>query len=115
MQSKQLMIVIGGLIGETITKSQGQAPCLGDIPLLGWAFKSLSEGKEDTNLYVFITPRVVKNPLEAERIYNEKNSEMKKYMKKGEVTLYDKLNQFGKNKDEQKDKEPTIPQWLMNF
>ena len=103
-------VVIGGLIGETSTKTQSQAPCLGDIPGLGWAFKSVSEGKEDTNLYVFITPTVVKNPLEAERLYHEKNREMKKFMKKGEVTLYDKLNQFGKNKDEQKDKEPTIPQ-----
>lgn len=102
-------VVIGGLIGETVTKSKGQAPCLGNIPLLGWAFKSLSEGKEDTNLYVFITPRVVKNPLEAERIYNEKNKKMKKHIQKGEVTLYDKLNKFGKREKEQKDKEPTIP------
>nr|MDA3787899.1 type II secretion system secretin GspD [Desulfobacula sp.] len=91
-------VVIGGLIDENLTKTESQAPCLGDIPGLGWAFKSVSEGKEKTTLYVFITPRVVKNPLEAEKIYNEKNKNIKS-IKRGEITLYDKLNQFKDNDD----------------
>nr|MDA3790111.1 type II secretion system secretin GspD [Desulfobacula sp.] len=98
-------VVIGGLIDENLTRTESQAPCLGDIPGLGWAFKSLSEGKEKTNLYVFITPRVVKNPFEAGKILNEKHKELKKFIKKGEVTLYDKLNKFQNNDNEQKNKE----------
>ncbi|MCK5097967.1 MAG: type II secretion system protein GspD, partial [Desulfobacteraceae bacterium] len=97
-------VVIGGLIDETFTKTESKAPCLGDVPGLGWAFKSVSEGKEKTNLYVFLTPRVVKNPLEAEKIYNEKNREINS-IKKGEINLYDKLNKFQDNENEQKNKE----------
>ncbi len=84
-------VVIGGLIGENLTKSDSQAPCLGNIPGLGWAFKSTSEGKEITDLYIFLTPRVVKNPLEAKKIYKEKSKEINS-IKKGEITIYNKLN-----------------------
>ncbi|MCK5836214.1 MAG: type II secretion system protein GspD, partial [Desulfobacula sp.] len=84
-------VVIGGLIGENLTKSNSQAPCLGNIPGLGWAFKSTSEGKEITDLYIFLTPKVVKNPLEAKKIYKEKSKEINS-IKKGEITIYNKLN-----------------------
>lgn len=102
-------VVIGGLIDENQTKTESQAPCLGNIPGLGWAFKSVSEGKEKTNLYVFITPRVVKNALEAQKINNEKNKDIKS-IKKGEITLYDKLNQFKRDDDEQNNEESAKPQ-----
>jgi len=65
-------VVIGGLIDETMSETTYKVPCLGDVPLLGWAFKSRSTGSEKTNLYVFITPKVVENPAEAEAIYGEK-------------------------------------------
>jgi len=85
-------VVIGGLIDETFTKVQSKTPCIGDIPLLGWGFKSLSTGEERTNLYVFLTPRVIKNPLELEKIYKEKKNELDT-IKEGEVLLYDKLKE----------------------
>jgi type II secretory pathway component GspD/PulD (secretin) len=54
-------IVIGGLIrtrgSETITK----VPFLGDIPILGNAFKHRNKSKdEDRELIIFITPHIVK-------------------------------------------------------
>ncbi len=84
-------VVIGGLIDESQSSRQFQTPCLGNIPLLGWAFRSVGEGKEKTNLYVFLTPRVVKNPLEVSQLYEEKKAEAET-LKKGEVLLYDRLN-----------------------
>ncbi len=93
-------VVIGGLIGENLTKENYQTPCLGSIPGLGWAFKSVSEGKEITNLYIFLTPTVVKNPLEAKKIYNKKNKEINS-IKRGEITMYNKLNP---NKDDEMNK-----------
>jgi len=80
-------VVIGGLIDESLTKTEYKTPCLGDVPGLGWAFKTTSEGEEKTNLYVFLTPRVIKNPLEAEKIYKEKTRSIES-IKKGEVILY---------------------------
>jgi len=80
-------VVIGGLIDESITKTQTKVPCLGNIPLLGYAFKNESKGEEKTNLFVFLTPKVVKNPVEARQIYEEKKTEIES-IKKGNINLY---------------------------
>ncbi len=82
-------VVIGGLIDETLTRSENKTPCLGDIPILGWAFKTASDGEAKTNLYVFLTPRVIKNPMEADKIYHEKKEQIKT-IQKGEVLLHEK-------------------------
>ncbi len=84
-------VVIGGLIDETTTKSTNKMPCMGNVPVLGWAFKSVSEGKEKTNLYVFLTPKVIRNPLEMQDLLKEKRQNHES-VKSGEVLLYDKLN-----------------------
>ncbi|MCW8799642.1 MAG: type II secretion system protein GspD, partial [Desulfobacter sp.] len=81
-------VVIGGLIDETLSKEVGQTPCLGDIPVLGNAFKSRSSGSDRTNLFIFLNPRVVKNTLEAKEIYQEKKDEMDE-LQKQEIKLYD--------------------------
>ena len=102
-------VVIGGLIDEGSTTTENKTPCLGDIPGLGWAFKTVSEEIDKTNLYVFLTPKVIKNPLEADEIYTEKKEDIDA-VKRGEVSLYekiDKLNKFGKKDDDgQKTDEP---------
>ena len=69
-------IVIGGLIDDTTTNSETKVPVLGDIPILGWLFKDTSETTVKTNLYIFITPRVIKNPGEAESVLQEKQEQM---------------------------------------
>ncbi len=84
-------VVIGGLIDESITQTQTKVPCLGDIPFLGYGFKNESKGEDKTNLYVFLTPKVVQNPLEANKIYEEKKSEIE-LIKKGNINLYDQIN-----------------------
>ena len=69
-------IVIGGLIDDTTTTDETKVPVLGDIPVLGWLFKDRSETKEKTNLYIFLTPRVIKNPAEADSVMREKKQEI---------------------------------------
>ena len=80
-------IVIGGLIDESLSRKNYGVPCLGGIPGVGFLFKAVSNGEDRTNLYVFLTPRVVKNPLEADKIYDEKKDEID-IIKKGDVKLY---------------------------
>lgn len=80
-------VVIGGLIDESLSESQQSLPCLGDIPGVGYLFKTVSKGADKTNLYVFLTPKVVKNPLEAEKIYQDKKEQINT-IKKGEIKLY---------------------------
>ncbi|MBW2406484.1 MAG: type II secretion system secretin GspD, partial [Deltaproteobacteria bacterium] len=72
----QQTIVIGGLIDDTTTDNENKVPALGDIPLLGWLFKNKSKTRNKTNLYVFITPRVIKNPEEANLIYKGKKEQI---------------------------------------
>jgi general secretion pathway protein D len=49
---------------------------LGDIPILGWLFKDQAETNQKTNLYIFLTPRVIKNPAEADSVLKEKQKQM---------------------------------------
>jgi len=69
-------IVIGGLIDDVTTTNETKVPVLGDIPILGWLFRDKSDSTEKTNLYIFITPRVIKNPNEAESVLQEKQQHM---------------------------------------
>jgi len=81
-------IVIGGLIDDSITETDTSVPCLGDIPLLGWLFKSTGTTGEKTNLYVFITPHVIKSPEEAEAVYKIKKEQIDD-IREGSIKLYE--------------------------
>ena len=54
-------VVIGGLIDETQQDNVTKVPWLGDIPILGWAFKTTSDEVTKRNLLVFLTPHIVRN------------------------------------------------------
>ncbi|MCP4682354.1 MAG: type II secretion system secretin GspD, partial [Desulfobacterales bacterium] len=86
-------VVIGGLIGNQFSRSESKVPFFGDIPFLGWVFKSMSKGTDKTNLYFFLTPHVVGSPLEAEEKYRQKKAEIEGIMneekvKEGKVKMY---------------------------
>lgn len=53
--------VLGGLINDRETVSTSKVPLLGDIPILGWLFRSRSVTKQKRNLVVFITPKIIRN------------------------------------------------------
>lgn len=53
-------VVLGGLISTNKTDTVKKVPLLGDIPILGWLFKSTSHDEIKTNLLVFITPTIIK-------------------------------------------------------
>jgi len=82
-------VVIGGIIGESTERGSYQVPCLGDIPVLGLLFKSQSRSRNKTNLFVFLTPHIIENPIEAQKIYDEKKEEMNK-IKGGAIKMYKK-------------------------
>ncbi len=54
-------VVIGGLIRENSTDTLRKVWLLGDIPLIGNLFRSKSKSKKQTDLLIFITPRIVSN------------------------------------------------------
>ncbi len=82
-------VVIGGLIGDETTTTDYKVPCLGDLPLLGWLFKGTSKNREKTNLFIFLTPRIIQNPAEARKIYLDKKEQIET-IKEGVIKMYDK-------------------------
>jgi len=57
-------VVIGGLIQDRDTETVNKIPLLGDIPLLGWLFKTKSARREKTNLMIVLTPRIIRGAQE---------------------------------------------------
>lgn len=52
-------LVIAGLLNNSSSKTNNQVPFLGDIPVIGVLFKTLEQRKNDTELMIFITPKIV--------------------------------------------------------
>ena len=82
-------VVIGGLIDDSFSKTEYKVPCLGDIPLVSFLFKSTSRAGDKTNLFVFIAPHVIENPAEAEEIYQKKKDQIDQ-IQEGNIKMYEK-------------------------
>jgi len=59
------IVVLGGLISDSNTKSQQKVPFLGSIPLIGLAFKTRQASATKNNLMMFIRPRIMRDPTQA--------------------------------------------------
>lgn len=63
-------VVIGGLIANLKTESVSKIPILGDLPLLGFAFRSKVKRDVKTELLIFLTPHIVQLPAQLAAISN---------------------------------------------
>ena len=52
-------MVIGGVIEDTDSHSEGGIPILKDLPLIGFLFRSTQDIANKTNLYFFVTPTIL--------------------------------------------------------
>lgn len=75
-------IILGGMIRNQVTSTVNKVPLLGDIPLLGNVFRSTSNDHQKTELLVFLTPTVVKDPAEAKRLKDQTIKEISPSSKK---------------------------------
>ncbi len=57
-------VVIGGLITSQEERRESKVPILGDVPGLGYLFRTTVSSKEKTELLIVLTPVVVKNERE---------------------------------------------------
>ena len=94
-------VVIGGLIDEALSQTDYRVPCLGGTPVIGWLFRSVGKGKEETNLYIFLTPHVLEDAMEGSKIYEEKINQMDK-LEEGRIKLFDEKSFF------------SVPKMLLN-
>jgi len=69
-------VAIGGLIQKRDTKNENKYPWLGDLPYVGTLFRYRTQDKTKTELLVILTPHIVRNPLDADRILAEEARRM---------------------------------------
>lgn len=65
------IVVLGGLIDNSLTESEQQVPVLGSIPLIGNLFKYRSTTNTKRNLMVFIQPSILRDSETAKHYTNE--------------------------------------------
>ena len=68
-------VVIGGLMERNKRETIRKVPLLGDIPLLGWAFRRKVKEDTKTELLIFLTPYVVNQPEELEQLTREETNQ----------------------------------------
>ncbi|MBZ7750989.1 type II secretion system protein GspD [Klebsiella michiganensis] len=54
-------VVVGGLLDKSVTDSVDKVPVLGDIPVLGYLFRSNSKKVSRRNLMLFIRPSIIRD------------------------------------------------------
>jgi len=85
-------VVIAGLIEDSATDTVNKIPGLGDIPLLGWLFKTDSKKMGKKNMFVFLTPHVVNSPEDSRKVFLDKMKliESVRYDSHGRIEPIDK-------------------------
>lgn len=73
----QETVAIGGLIQDKENETTAKVPLLGDIPGLGWLFKSTSKTREKTNLLILLTPRIVRSAEDLRQVTERQQQQFK--------------------------------------
>ena len=85
-------IVIGGIIGHDALETEWKIPLLGDIPLIGWLFKENKTVHNKTNMFIFITPHIIKNPADIARVTLTKEDQLDDVMPQVGEQLHRQVN-----------------------
>jgi general secretion pathway protein D len=76
------VVVLGGLIEDNSVKGENRVPYLGNIPILGYLFKTRNETSTKNNLIMFIRPKILRDQsqaaFETDLKYNYMMDEQKK-------------------------------------
>lgn len=56
-------VVIGGVFTQDLSEGESKVPLLGDIPILGWLFKSNAKSDNREELLIFITPKIMQDAM----------------------------------------------------
>lgn len=78
-------IVLGGLMRDDVLEVESKVPLLGDIPLIGWLFKSRSVNHVKSNLMVFLRPTIVTSPEKSRDLTHDKFNGIWEFTLSGEM------------------------------
>lgn len=80
MARDQQTVVIGGLMRDSVTTSETKVPVLGDIPLIGALFRRTTSQTQKTNLLLFLTPYIIRDPADLRAIFERKMRERQEFL-----------------------------------
>jgi len=66
------IVVIGGLIQDTVNDGVQKVPVLGDLPLVGGLFRYKTRSNNKTNLMIFLRPTLVRDSARADAFTGER-------------------------------------------
>ena len=90
-------ITLGGLVKSEDAQRIDKVPGLGNIPVLGNLFKSKSYVRNETELVIFATPRVVSASEAGGELRDKVTADFEEF---------DEIESFDRNKDKKKKKDP---------
>lgn len=65
-------VVLGGLIAEEVSESVEKIPWLGDLPYIGWLFRSTISSTEKSNLMIFLRATILRDDESMDEISRHK-------------------------------------------
>ncbi len=89
----QQTLVVGGLVRDNLTLSERKVPLLGDIPWLGWLFKTQTRTTEKLNLLVFLTPHLVRDDADVVELNARKAKDINVLQRDNRIEEPTKLKQ----------------------
>lgn len=75
-------VVIGGLVRNVDQETTAKVPFLGDIPVLGWLFKSRTSSAQKSNMLIFITPKIIRQYEAIRTVLDRKLKERDDFLEK---------------------------------
>ena len=71
------ILILGGLIADEVSDTQSKVPLLGDIPVIGFLFRTENTTKSKQNLMVFLRPTILRDHKDASFVTNEKYTHLR--------------------------------------
>jgi general secretion pathway protein D len=71
------IVVLGGLVQDSVTTNIEKVPVLGDIPIIGQLFRYETRRQQKTNLMVFLRPFVVRDENAARSLLTDRYDQMR--------------------------------------
>ena len=76
----QQPVVLGGIMKDSISESVTKIPILGDIPILGYLFKTRHKETSKQMLLIILTPYIINDPSDLQRIFERKTRERREFI-----------------------------------
>ena len=109
MVADNKILVLGGLMDDTVIESESKLPGFGDLPILGNIFTYKTQKTEKRNLLIFIRPTILTDQIIADSVSAQKY----KYIRAQQ--LLKEINSESNNQADQTStdsSDPELPQWM---